>query len=168
MPPKRPRRPVPLFFEDGVERVAWHAKQGHAIVIVSGTLEPLANTTARFLEMELAAREIAAKIRVSATRLEERDGKWTGQILGEAMFGEAKARAIIKLAEEMDLDLSKSWAYGDSAQDRWMLASVGHPLMLNRTAQLARIAWKQDWPVLRTTHRVQQIRRPLRHAERCA
>jgi phosphoserine phosphatase len=169
MPPKHnPRWPVPPFFEDGVERVAWHVRQGHAIVIVSGTLEPLANARARTLEMELAGRGIAAGIRVCATRLEESHGKWTGRILGEAMFGEAKARAIFSLAKEMHLGLSQSWAYGDSAQDRWMLASVGHPAAVNPTPRLARIAWKQRWPILRTTHRVQQTGKPLQHAERCA
>jgi phosphoserine phosphatase len=169
MPPNHnPRWPVPLFFEDGVERVAWHAMQEHALVIVSGTLEPLANAAARTLEMELAGRGIVVRIRVCAAKLEDSDGRWTGRILGEAMFGRAKARAIVSLAEEMHLDLSQSWAYGDSAQDRWLLASVGNPAAVNPTPRLARIAWKQGWPILRTTHRVQQTRKPLPHAERCA
>ena len=169
MPPRRnPRWPVPRFFEDGVERVVWHAKQGHAIVLISGTLEPLANAAARTLEMELEARGIGEGIRVCAAKLEERQGRWTGRILGEAMFGKAKARAIQRLAGEMNLDLSQSWAYGDSAQDRWMLAAVGNPAAVNPRPKLARIAWKQGWPILRTTNRVQQIRKPLQHAERCA
>ena len=169
MPPRRnPRWPVPHFFEDGVERVAWHAVQGHAIVVVSGALEPLANVGARTLETELATRGIAAEIRVCATKLEENDGRWTGRIVGEAVFGKAKARAILKLAEEMGLDLSQSWAYGDSAQDRWMLASVGNPAAVNAAPKLARIAWKRGWPVLRTTNRARHIREPLQHAERCA
>ncbi|PYU09359.1 MAG: hypothetical protein DMG37_23550 [Acidobacteria bacterium] len=169
LPPNcNPRRSVPHFFEEGVERVVWHAMQGHAIVIVSGTLEPLANAAARTLEAELAARGIAAGIRVFATKLEENHGRWTGRILGEAMFGKAKARAIFALDEEMSLDLSRSWAYGDSAQDRWMLAAVGNPVAANPTPKLARIARKQGWPVLRMINRLQQIREPLRHAERCA
>ena len=169
LPPNcNPRRPVPHFFEEGVERVVWHAMQGHAIAIVSGTLEPLANAAARTLEAELAARGIAAGIRVFATKLEENHSRWTGRILGEAMFGKAKARTIFALAEEMSLDLSQSWAYGDSAQDRWMLAAVRNPVAVNPTPKLARIARKQGWPVLRMINRLQQIREPLRHAERCA
>jgi len=169
LPPNcNPRWPVSRFFEDGVERVTWHAMQGHAIVIVSGTLEPLADAAARTLEAELAARGIAAGIRVCAKKLEENHGRWTGRILGEAMFGKAKARAIFALAEEMSLDLSQSWAYGDSAQDRWMLAAVRNPVAVNPTPKLARIARKQGWPVLRMINRLQRIREPLRHAERCA
>lgn len=169
MPPRHDIRwPVPQFFEDGIERVSWHARQGHAIVIVSGTLEPLAKATTRALKIQLAARGINAGIRVCATRLEETDGKWTGRILGGAIIGKGKARAILILAEEMSLDLSQSWAYGDSEQDCWMLASVRNPVAVNPTPKLARIARKQGWPILRTTNRVQQLRKPLRHAERCA
>lgn len=168
-PPRRtPRWPVPHFFEEGVESVAWHAMQGHAIVIVSGTLEPLASAAARALETELAERGIVVGIRVRATNLEESEARWTGRIFGEAMFGKAKARAVLALAEQMGLNLSQSWAYGDNAQDRWMLASVGNPAAVNPTPKLAQIAWKHGWPILRTTNRVQQAGKPLRHVERCA
>lgn len=166
LPPKNnPRWLVPQFFEEGLERVVWHATQGHAIVIVSGTLEPLANIAGRTLEVELANRGIGAEIRVCATKMEERHGKWTGRILGEAMSGKVKERAILTLAQEIDLNLSQSSAYGDSAQDRWMLAAVGNPAAVNPTPHLARIAWKQGWPILRTTNRV-HISKPLQHAER--
>ncbi len=168
-PPKRnPRWPVPYFFEAGAERVAWHARQGHAIVIVSGTLEPLAKAAARALEVELAARGFAATIRVCATTLQEIEGRWTGRIVGQAMFGEAKAQAVKKVAVKMGLDLSQCWAYGDSAKDRWMLAAVGNPTAMNPTPRLARIARKRGWPGLRAAHCARKMHPPLRHAERCA
>jgi phosphoserine phosphatase len=183
MPPRHnPRWPVPHFFEEGVERLAWHAMQGHAVVIVSGTLEPLAGAAACALEMELMARGIAPGIRVVATKLEERQHRWTGHILGEAMFGEAKARAVVALAEERGLDLPGCWAYGEGTQDRWMLAAVGNPVAVNPSARLARIAEKRGWPVsqwraekkvtqgLQKTQRRGSIRNEgaLQDAERCA
>ena len=151
-PPKRsrrnPRLPVPLFFERGVERVAWHATLGHAIVLVSGTLEVLASAVACELEATLAARGIATKIRVCATKVEERGGKFTGHIAGEAMFGKVKARAVRALAREMRLDLDQCYAYGDSKKDESMLECVGNPVALNPSPGLARIACERDWPVL--------------------
>ncbi|HVH70075.1 MAG TPA: HAD-IB family phosphatase [Candidatus Dormibacteraeota bacterium] len=148
-PRRIPRLSVPRFFKEGVERAECHAMLGHAIVIVSGTLEPLANGAASALETELAARGFATRIRVCATRLEELNGRWTGRILEEAMFGEEKARAVRKVAEEMDLDLSQSWAYGDRSADRWMLQAVGHPTAVNPSLLLRRIARERDWAVLR-------------------
>src|SRR5258708_19322731 len=71
---RNPRLPVPTFFTEAIERMAWHAKQKHEIVLISGTLEPLAREAARALEAELAARGRAVKIRAIATPLEETKG----------------------------------------------------------------------------------------------
>jgi len=122
--------------------------QGHEIVLVTGTLEPLANTAARELEAELAARGIATKTLVRATRLEESGDRYTGRIVGEAMFGKAKSRAIRAMAQETQLDLSQCYAYGDSDKDETMLACVGNPAVVNPSRKLARIAKKNEWPTL--------------------
>ena len=148
-PPRRnPRWPVPRFFVEAVERLTCHAMLGQAIVLVTGTLAPLAAEAARKLEAELAACRFPTTIRVCATKLEQTGGRWTGKILGEAVFGEAKARAVRTLAEEMQLDLAQCWAYGDNGQDRWMLAAVGNPVTVNPSPKLLRIARKRGWPVL--------------------
>jgi len=148
-PPRRnPRLPVPTFFAQAIERVSWHAKQGHEIVLLSGTLEPLAREAAGTVEAKLAARGIAVTIRAIATRLEERDGRWTGRVLGEAMFGEAKARAAKRLAEEIRLDLRRCYAYGDSLNDRWLMEVVGRPAEVNPSKDLVRIARTRGWPIL--------------------
>jgi phosphoserine phosphatase len=135
---------------------------GHRVVIMSGTLEPLGNAAACALEAEIAARGFAVKIRTCATRLRETNGKWTGEILGEPIWGEAKARVVSALAEEMGLDLSQCWAYGNSSEDRWMLAAVGNPVAMNPAFPLARIARKRGWPILRTSDRLEKLqnRRP--------
>ncbi|MHB8499471.1 MAG: HAD family hydrolase [Candidatus Acidiferrales bacterium] len=146
---RQARMSVPPFYPEAIERVAWHVERRHWIVIVSGTLEPLAERAARVLEAELGERGQASDIRVCATRLEEKNEKWTGRIAGEAMFGEAKARAIRRLAAEADLDLERCFAYGDSSSDRWMLETVGRPAAVNPSHDLARIARRNNWPVLR-------------------
>jgi len=148
-PPRRnPRLLVPNFIAQAIERVAWHAKRGHVVVLVSGTLEPLARGAARAMEAELAVRGITVPIRVIATRLEEMDGRWTGRVLDEAMFGEAKARAVKRMAKEMQLDLGRCYAYGDSLNDRWLMEAVGRPAAVNPSKDLAAIARARGWPVL--------------------
>jgi HAD superfamily phosphoserine phosphatase-like hydrolase len=167
-PPRRnPRLPVPTFFAPAIEAVAWHAKQGHEVVVISGTLEPLAQAAARALETELAARGITITIRVIATRLEEKDGKWTGKVGGEAMFGDAKAHAAKRLAEEMRLDLGGCYAYGDSLNDRWLMEAVGRPVAVNPSKDLAGIARTHGWPVLRWEEKenLKQRRRVHREVE---
>lgn len=136
------------FFTAAVDRMTWHAKEGHKIVILSGTLEMLAREAAKQLEAELGARGPAAEIHVCATRLEEREGKLTGHVMGAAMYGEAKADAVRRMAEEEALDLRKCYAYGDSAMDGWMLATVGRPVAVNPSKELLRFAQRRNWPTL--------------------
>lgn len=145
---RQARMPVPLFPE-AIERMVWHAERGHLLVIVSGTLEPLAQRAARTMEAELEARGLRSGIRVCATRLEVKSEAWTGRIVGEAMFGEAKARAIQRIAGAEDLDLQRCFAYGDSANDKWMLEAVGKPAAVNPSNDLTRIARRNEWAVLR-------------------
>src|SRR5438552_16746031 len=69
-PPRcNPRLPIPAFFAQAVERVAWHVKQGHEIVLVSGTLEPWAREAARATEAQLADSGTTGKIRVWPRRV---------------------------------------------------------------------------------------------------
>ena len=141
--------PVPPFHPEAIERVMSHAERGHWIVLVSGTLEPLAKQAARVLEAELRARGWPGKVRVCATRLEEKQERWTGRIAGEAMFGEEKARAIRRFAAAIGIELPRCFAYGDSSSDWWMLEAVGRPAAVNPSGDLARIAGRNGWQVLR-------------------
>jgi len=148
-PPRRNLRlPVPVFFEEAMERAAWHARRGHMIVLLSGTLEPLAREAGRALEAVLAERGIHCAVRVCATRLEEVGGRWTGKILGEAMFGKAKERAARRIAAELRLDLGQSYAYGDSVSDQWLLDTVGRSAAVNPGKELAGLARENGWAAL--------------------
>jgi phosphoserine phosphatase len=148
-PPRRnPRLPVPVFFEEAMQRVAWHGRKGHTIVLLSGTLEPLAKEAGRALEAALAERGVYCELHVCATRLEEVDGRWTGKISGEAMFGEAKERGARRMATELKLDMWRCYAYGDSASDRWLMDAVGRPAAVNPCEELVRHARRRGWTVL--------------------
>jgi HAD superfamily hydrolase (TIGR01490 family) len=146
--PGPPGLAVPRFLPEGVDQVAWHVGQGHAIVLMSGTLAPLAQEMALALVVRLAVRGIAASVAVCATRLEENDGKWTGRIVGDAMFGEAKGRAVQQMAVDKGFELAQCYAYGDSVADGWMLAAVGRPVAVNPSWRLKTRARRKSWPVL--------------------
>ena len=135
------------FFEEGIARVAWHVRQGHEIVLVSGTIEPLAQLAALALECELAACNLQARPWVLATKLAEHGGRWTGCIVGKAMFGPAKMRAAEQWATEKNLNLRECHAYGNSFLDRHLLCAVGHAHAVNPGKHLAALANERDWPI---------------------
>jgi HAD superfamily hydrolase (TIGR01490 family) len=135
------------FFEEGVARVEWHARHGHEIVLVSGMVKPLARMAAMALECELEARGIERDVLVSATRLEEQNGVFTGRVLGEANYGEAKRRAMEVLARAMQINLRESHAYGNALLDRPMLDVAGHAHAVNPGKELADTANLRDWAI---------------------
>jgi phosphoserine phosphatase len=135
------------FFEEGIRRVAWHARQGHEIVLASGTLEALARLAATALECELEARGVQIQPRVCATRLEQRRGQWTGYVLGEVIYGPAKRRAVEELAKTARLNLLDCHAYGNSLLDRQLLSAVGHGHAVNPGKDLAALANQKGWPI---------------------
>jgi phosphoserine phosphatase len=156
---------LPEFFPAAMQRVWWHALRGDSIVLVSGTLEPLAAIVKFALERELLWRGLESKVSVLATQPEECDGRWTGRICGAAMFGEAKAVAMKEFAKTHKVSLPQCGAYGDSSLDRWMLAAVGHPFAINATPRLRRVARLHSWPMLEWSHSVVRTageQRPLR------
>ena len=138
---------APAFYDQGVARAAWHAEHGHAIMLVSGTIEPLARLTGLALECELEARGVVCRIVVRATLLEAVLGYWTGQICGEAVVGEAKRRAVVKFAREGAMELRECYAYGNSLADGAMLSAVGKPHAVNPGREFARLARLLQWPI---------------------
>ena len=59
-----------------------------------------------------------------------------------------KAEAMRKLADQYGLNLTASFAYGDSIHDHPMLALVGHPVCINPESELNELAHDRDWKVV--------------------
>lgn len=135
------------FFEEGIARVAWHARQAHQIVLVSGTLRPLAQLAAMALECELEARGLPTNLHILATEVAESRGNWTGRLIGRALYGAAKARAAAALAHTHKWNLAECHAYGNSILDATFLCAAGHGHAVNPGQELAAIANRKDWPI---------------------
>ena len=63
------------------------------------------------------------------------NNKYTGEVI-PMWDSESKEKAINELVEKYDIDLSKSFAYGDTAGDFTMFKSVGIPYAINPTREL--------------------------------
>jgi HAD superfamily hydrolase (TIGR01490 family) len=121
-------------------RVAWeHQDAGRRVYICTAAAHELAEVLALVLGFDGGI----------GARSEVRDGVYTGRPHGPFTYREGKAQAMRELAAAEGLDLSESWAYSDSESDLPMLRAVGHPVVVNPDATLARIAREEGWEVLR-------------------
>jgi HAD superfamily hydrolase (TIGR01490 family) len=114
-----------------------HLAAGEQVWLVTATPVELAEILARELGLTGALGTVA----------EIEDGKYTGRLVGGLLHGEAKAAAILALAELEGLDLARCAAYSDSANDLPMLTLVGHPNVVNPDRRLRAEAARRDWPV---------------------
>jgi HAD superfamily hydrolase (TIGR01490 family) len=130
-----------------------HLDAGQRVWLVTATPVELANIMARRLGLTGALGTVA----------ETADGVYTGALVGGLLHGEAKAAAIRALAQREGLDLSRSSAYSDSANDLPMLSLVGHPNAVNPDARLREYAREHDWPVhdFRSGRRATMIALPV-------
>lgn len=76
------------------------------------------------------------------------NGVYTGHLAEPFCYGEGKAQALQKIAAEKGYDLSRSYAYTDSAGDLPMLDAVGHPVAVNPDSALEAIAYHRGWPIV--------------------
>lgn len=118
-----------------------HRQAGHAIILLTGTLDFLVDPIASSLEVD----------RYYAARLEHREGVYTGRLRDPLPYGEGKYLLMQQLGQEWGLDLGACYAYGDSPGDYETLRAVGHPTVVNPIRGMARIARHHGWPVVSWT-----------------
>ncbi|MGQ9491853.1 MAG: HAD family hydrolase [Anaerolineae bacterium] len=125
--------------EDGRKQVCWHREQGHHVAIVSAAT-PFA--------VAPVAHDLGLADHYLATRLEIMGGRFTGRLVQPACFGKGKLLLASAYAAAHGLDLRRSYFYSDSHDDLPLLEAVGHPVAVNPSRRLARVAAQRGWPVM--------------------
>jgi HAD superfamily hydrolase (TIGR01490 family) len=122
-----------------LKRVKYHREQGHVLVLISGSIRYLLEPVAKDLGFH----------HLLCTELEEgSDGLLTGKAKGPLCLDGTKRVLAAKLAQEANIDLLSSYAYGNHQSDIPLLESVGYPHAVEPTEPLRKVAMKRNWPVL--------------------
>ena len=120
-------------------RVEHHRREGHILILISGSVRYLLEPVAADLGFH----------HLLCTDLEiGYDGLLTGKTLGPLCLSSAKRILAEKLAGELHIDLAASYAYGNHQSDLPLLELVGHPFVVEPTKPLKNVALKRNWPVL--------------------
>jgi HAD superfamily hydrolase (TIGR01490 family) len=130
---------LPRLYPQMLERAYAHQEVGRSVHIVTAAPQEMADLLARVLSFDGGI----------GSRLEVRDGRYTGRPAGPFNYREGKVIAMRELAEREGLDLSASYAYSDSESDLPMLRAVGNAVVVNPDQELTRIARAEGWEVVR-------------------
>jgi len=107
-------------------RILWHQLQGHKVFFISGSPDFLVS-------------KMAEKYNIDGYRgtgyIVNFEGKFTGDVI-PMWDSDSKNKAIDEFVKDYDIDLSKSYAYGDTNGDFSMLCKVGHPVAINPAREL--------------------------------
>ncbi len=128
---------MPNLVHDLMVIIKDHEKRGHQIFFISEVISPLAVQFKKYFK----ARDIGV------TTLEKKNGKYTGN-LKELCVGDTKTQKVKQLAKKYNIDLSKSYAYGDSPTDIPMLKCVGHKIAVRPKPDLRHEAIMHGWHIL--------------------
>ncbi|HXF93119.1 MAG TPA: HAD-IB family hydrolase [Nitrospiraceae bacterium] len=127
----------PFLSADGLAQLDAHRRQGHAIVLITGSLDFLIQPLAAFLSVTS----------VLAARPERTPAGFTGRLVDPLPYGDGKRRLMVTFARQNGFDLGDCYAYGDSPGDVEALQAVGHPTVVNPIRGMARIARRYGWPI---------------------
>ena len=123
-----------------MQRLQSHLRRGDTVVLLSGTLEPIA----RALASAFGVRH------VRATVCRERDGRYLAGPPEVHPFGITKLEIAAKFAAEIGATLSEASAYGDSQHDLELLQAVGDPVAVMPDRPLLETARGNRWHIIRS------------------
>jgi HAD superfamily hydrolase (TIGR01490 family) len=125
-----------------MKKLKEHQAQGHKVIVISGMLMQAAHILREALQIDDAI----------GSQPEIINGRYTGKTFLPHVSGQTKAEKAHELfkARGWDVDLSASYAYGDSITDQHMLNMVGHPVAVYPDAKLHTLAKEKNWQVLGT------------------
>jgi len=129
---------VPRLHAGALNALRGHREAGDEIVILSAALQPLVDALGRALGVKDC----------EGTRLERKDGIYTGQVIGRPLYGSEKARVARAYLEGQGADPGGCSAYADHETDVDLLRLVGTPVAVNPRRELQALAEESGWRIL--------------------
>jgi HAD superfamily hydrolase (TIGR01490 family) len=123
--------------EGGKDSVARHRAEGHEILVCSASAQFSVLPVADYLKIP----------HVICSEWLTAGGRLTGNIRLPIAFGEGKVLYVRRWAEELNIDLRRSYFYSDHISDRPLLELVGNPVAIAPDRRLTSLAQRRGWTV---------------------
>jgi HAD superfamily hydrolase (TIGR01490 family) len=126
------------IYIEGKEKILWHLKMKHDLLLLTNAIEPIAKIMAQYLNIP----------KYLCTKLENIDNIYTGKILGANTYGRNKVLKILSYVKEHDCNIKKTWAYCDHGSDIDIMSVVKYPIAVNPDKTLKKESDRRGWKII--------------------
>ena len=120
---------------EGFKAIQKHKDAGHQLVGITATSDFI--TAPIFREFGITE--------IIATNAEMKDGKYTGKVTNIPCYQKGKLARLDQWLEGRNV--TESWAYSDSINDRFLLEYADHAFAVNPDDRLEALAKQQGWEI---------------------
>ena len=128
----------PLIRPLALDKLRWHKKQGHRVIIATSTINFIATPIA----------DICGADALISTELEQVADHFTGVVVGEPTYGVNKVTALKQWMSDHDESWTNSYGYSDSHVDLPLLSAVQNPVAVNPDTRLKAHATETGWQII--------------------
>ena len=128
-----------FIFSEIIDIINKHKANNRELLIISNSEEIFIKPIAEFLGIK----------NYIGTKLEVVNGKFTGKISGNIVYGKNKVNYLKEFIQKNNLNLSNSYAYADHISDLDLLMASSAPCAVNSDRELLREAKKRNWKILK-------------------
>ncbi len=126
------------FRPGALKKVAWHKDQGHRVVMLTSSMNYLAERVAAHLGME---GYLCTHFGV------DRRGCLNGKADGGFCFGDGKVKKSQAYVQAHGISLKDCYFYTDSMSDLPAMEVMGHPVAVHPDPRLRKVAEENGWPI---------------------
>lgn len=128
----------PWWVSSALARLRWHKDRGHRVVLLTGTVDFLAEAIARQLQISDSI----------SSAVEVKNGVLLGGVVSSHPFGQEKQRLARQYIVVSKACPDRTWAYANSIHDVPLLSWVSYPVAVRPDFRLRQIATRERWPQL--------------------
>jgi len=113
-------------------------EENYRILLISASIFPICSIIKKYFNAD----------GLICTKLEIKDGVYTGKIEGKINEGSEKKNRVLRYLEENSFNLKNSVAMGDRMSDLEILKLAERPIAVNPEKMLKKYAIRQNWEIL--------------------
>ena len=126
------------FYPEAEKLVHDHLQKKRLVILATSVLGPIAERAGKFLKIS----------HVISTKLEIVEDVYTGEVVGDVIYGHNKYLALNNFFKENNLQDYSTWAYSDHISDLEVLENADFSIAVNPDPKLFDIAKERGWQII--------------------